>query len=105
MSREEFGYEEGLDELMADAMSYVHENGEVSTKEMFIHELSTGFSETDFKDTTMRQFGNTVIALHNAHYWHTGKADQSRSQAMHCWVKFGDQWKIVSRHSARFLPY
>lgn len=96
---------ETMDPLMYDDLQYVHVTDFTSTKKMFMHELSTGFSETDFKGTTMRQFGNTVIALHNAHYWHTGLADQSRSQAMHCWVKFGDQWKIVSRHSARFLPY
>lgn len=94
-----------MDPLMYEDLQYVHVTDFTSTKEMFMHELSTGFSETDFKGTTLRQFGNTVIALHNAHYWHTGLAGQSRSQAMHCWVKFGDQWKIVSRHSARFLPY
>jgi len=92
--------------LMNDDLQYVHVTDFTSTKKMFMHELSTGFTHTDFKGTTLRQFGNTVIALHNAHYWHTGLADQSRSQAMHCWVKFGENdWRIVSRHSARFLPY
>jgi ketosteroid isomerase-like protein len=96
---------EVMEELMNDSLHYVHVTDHTSTKKDFMHELSTGFAETDFKGTTLRQFGNTVIALHNAHYWHTNEADQSRSQAMHCWVKFGDQWRIVSRHSARFLPY
>ena len=94
-----------MERLMNDSLHYVHVTDHTSTKADFMHELSTGFVETDFKGTTLRQFGNTVIALHNAHYWHTDKPDQSRSQAMHCWVKFGDQWRIVSRHSARFLPY
>ncbi len=94
-----------MDRLLCDSLQYVHVTDHTSTKPDFMYELSTGFDETDFVDTTLRQYGNTVIALHNAHYKHTGKPDQSRSQAMHCWVKFGDEWKIVSRHSARFLPY
>ena len=94
-----------MEELMNDSLHYVHVTDHTSYKHNFMHELSTGFIETDFKGTTLRQFGNTVIALHNAHYWHTDMPDQSRSQAMHCWVKFGDKWQIVSRHSARFLPY
>jgi ketosteroid isomerase-like protein len=94
-----------METLMNDSLQYVHVTDHTSTKQDFMYELSTGFTETDFKGTTLRQFGNTVIALHNAHYRHTDKPDQSRSQAMHCWVKFGDKWQIVSRHSARFLPY
>ena len=91
--------------LMHDSLQYVHVTDHTSTKKDFMYELSTGFTVTEFKGTILRQFGNTVIALHNAHYWHTDKPDQSRSQAMHCWVKVGDQWQIASRHSARFLPY
>lgn len=90
---------------MNDSLHDVHVTDHTLTKADFMHELSTGFVETDFKGTTLRQLGNTVIALHNAHFWHTDKPDHSRSQAMHCWVKFSDQWRIVSRHSARFLPY
>jgi hypothetical protein len=41
----------------------------------FMHEQSTGFDQTDFKGTILCQFGNTVIALHNAHYLHTNQAD------------------------------
>lgn len=96
---------EVMERLMNDSLHYVHVTDHTSYKKDFMHELSTGFVETDFKGTTLRQFGNTVIALHNAHYWHTDMPDQSRSQAMHCWVKIGDKWQIVSRHSARFLPY
>lgn len=94
-----------MDSLMNDSLQYVHVTDHTSTKKDFMHELSTGFTETDFKGTTLRQFGNTVIALHNAHYRHTDKPDQSRSQAMHCWVRVEGKWQIVSRHSARFLPY
>jgi len=62
---------------MNDDLQYIHVTGSTSSKKAFTHEQSTGFDQ----------------------------ADQSWSQAMHCWIKFGDEWKIVARHSARFLPH
>jgi hypothetical protein len=94
-----------MDPLLHETLQYVHVTDHTSSKADFMYELSTGFTETEFLGTTLRQFGDTVIAVHGAHYRHTGKPDQSRSQAMHCWVKAGDRWVLVSRHSARFLPY
>ncbi len=95
-----------MDDLMYESLQYVHVTDHTSTKKDFMYEQSTGFEEVDFLGTTMRQFGNTVITLNNAHYRHTGWHDQSRSQCMHCWVKFDDdKWRMVSRHSTRFLPY
>jgi len=94
-----------MEELMGPDLQYVHVTDHTSTRADFMKELMGGFTETDFKNTTLRQFGNTVIALHNAHYRHVNEPDQSRSQAMHCWVKIGGKWQIVSRHSARFEPY
>ncbi|MEY2877905.1 MAG: hypothetical protein RLZZ15_285 [Verrucomicrobiota bacterium] len=94
-----------MDPLLHETLQYVHVTDHTSSKADFMYELSTGFTEAEFLGTTLRQFGDTVIAVHGAHYRHTGKPDQSRSQAMHCWVKAGDRWVLVSRHSARFLPY
>ena len=94
-----------MDKLIGESLIYVHVTAHVSTKKDFMKELMGGFTETDFRNTTMRQFGNTVVTLHNAHYRHTGQADQSRSQAMHAWVKTGGNWVLVARHSARFEPY
>ncbi len=94
-----------MDPLLQATLQYVHVTDHTSSKADFMHELSTGFTEAEFLGTTLRQFGDTVIAVHNAHDRHTGKPDQSRSQAMHCWVKAGERWVLVARHSARFLPY
>ncbi|MSV29041.1 MAG: nuclear transport factor 2 family protein [Bryobacterales bacterium] len=92
-----------MDKLIGESLQYVHVTAHVSTKKDFMKELMGGFTETDFKDTTMRQFGNTVVTLHNAHYRHTNQPDQSRSEAMHAWVKIGGNWVLVARHSANFV--
>jgi len=96
---------EVMEGLIGDSLNYVHVTDHTSTRADFMEELMGGFTETDFKGTTLRQFGNTVIALHNAHYRHVNEPDQSRSQAMHAWVKQGDKWVLVARHSARFEPW
>ena len=96
---------EVMETLIAESLDYVHVTAHTSRRADFFKELMGGYSETDFKDTTLRQYGNTVIALHNAHYRHTGLADQSRSQAMHAWVNQGGKWLLAARHSTRFEPY
>ncbi|HWI84961.1 MAG TPA: nuclear transport factor 2 family protein [Sphingomonas sp.] len=94
-----------MNKLMNDTLVYVHVVPFASTKEGFIKELMGGYSETELKDTTMRQFGNTVLTISNAHYRHTGLPDQSRSMVMHAWVKIGDNWQIVARHGTHFANY
>jgi len=96
---------ETMEDLVGPSLHYVHVTDHTSTREDFMKELMGGFTQTDFHEDTYRQFGNTVIALHNAHYRHVNEPDQSRSQAMHAWVKQGDKWVLVARHSARFEPY
>ncbi len=96
---------ETMEGLVGDSLHYVHVTDHTSYRDDFMEELMGGFTETDFHEDTYRQFGNTVVALHNAHYRHVNEPDQSRSQAMHAWVKQGDKWVLVARHSARFEPY
>jgi len=97
---------ETMEGLVGPSLNYVHVTDHTSTREDFMEELMGGFTETDFQQTTLRQFGNTVVALHNAHYRHVNEPDQSRSQAMHAWAKQPDgRWMLVARHSARFEPY
>lgn len=96
---------EAMEKLVGSSLQYVHVTAHTSTRADFMKELMGGFTETDFRDTTLRQFGNTVIALHNAHYRHVNQADQSRSKAMHAWVKEDGKWVLVARHSTRFEPY
>lgn len=92
--------------LMHPTLQYVHVTDHTSTFEDFMYELSTGFTDSRFWGSTMRAFGDDVVVnLHLANYLHLDGPVQSNSQAMHCWVRFGNEWKIVSRHATRFLPY
>ena len=91
-----------MDKLIHESLRYVHVNGHFSSKKDFMKELLGGFTETDLRENSYRQFGNTVIALHKARFRHTGQAGQSPGQQIHVWWKVGDNWVMVSRHSARF---
>ena len=84
----------------------MHENGHVSTKdEFFADYLSRGYQEAvSVPKEIMRQFGNTVIVLFNAHYRHLNEPDRSSSQAMHAWVK-PERTGQSPPHSSRFEPY
>ena len=94
-----------MDEMMDESLRYVHVTGHTTDKRAFMKELRGGYPETYFLDTTMRQFGDTVLVLHRAQYRHTGGPEQSPGEALHIWVKRGDRWMFVGRQSARFENY
>lgn len=94
-----------MDELVDDSLRYIHVTGHTSDKAAFMKELRGGYTETYFLDATMRQFGDTVLVLHRAQYRHAGGPEQSPGEAMHAWVKRGDRWVLVGRHSTRFEAY
>jgi hypothetical protein len=73
-----------MDGLMDESVQYLHVIDLGSDKKRFMWKQSTGFTDSDFKGTVLRQFGNGVISPHNAHYRHTDRADPSRAQVMHC---------------------
>lgn len=91
-----------MDELLSDSLRYIHVNGKMSSKSDFMKELLGGFTETDFRETTMRQFGNTVLVLHQSRFRHTGQAGQSPGQELHAWFLKDGRWVQVHRTSARF---
>ena len=94
-----------MEELLDDSIRYVHVTGSVTDKKQFMKELRGGYSETYFLDTTMRQFGDTVLVLHRAQYRHDGGPEQSPGECMHAWAKRGDRWVHVGRQSTRFEAY
>jgi len=94
-----------MEALLDRSLQYVHVTDFTSNYDDFMHEMSTGFTAASFRGTVMRQFGDAVISLHLANYLHTNGPNQSNSQAMHCWVNFDGNWRLVSRHATRFLPY
>ncbi len=94
-----------MDELLHDSLRYVHVTGSVTDKKQFMKELRGGYTETYFLDTTMRQFGDTVLVLHRAQYRHDGGPEQSPGECMHAWAKRGARWVQVGRQSTRFEAY
>ncbi len=94
-----------MQELLDDSIRYVHVTGTVTDKNQFMKELRGGYTETYFLDTSMRQFGDTVLVLHRAQYRHDGGPEQSPGECMHAWAKRGDQWVHVGRQSTRFEAY
>ena len=94
-----------MEELVDDSLRYIHVTGHTSDKAAFMKELRGGYTETYFLDATMRQFGDSVLVLHRAQYRHAGGPEQSPSEALHAWVKRGDRWVLVGRHSTRFEAY
>ncbi len=94
-----------MDEILDDSIRYVHVTGSVTDKKQFMKELRGGYTETYFLDTTMRQFGDTVLVLHRAQYRHDGGPEQSPGECMHAWAKRGDRWVQVGRQSTRFEAF
>ena len=94
-----------MNELLDDSIRYVHVTGSVTDKKQFMKELRGGYTETYFLDTTMRQFGDTVLVLHRAQYRHDGGPEQSPGECMHAWSKRVDRWVQVGRQSTRFEAY
>lgn len=94
-----------MNELLDDSIRYAHVTGSVTDKKQFMKELRGGYTETYFLDTTMRQFGDTVLVLHRAQYRHDGGHEQSPGECMHAWSKRGDSWVQVGRQSTRFEAY
>lgn len=92
-----------MDALLSGSLRYIHVNGKMSSKNDFMKELQGGFTETDFRETTMRQFGNTVLVLHQSRFRHTGQAGQSPGQELHAWFLQDNRWLQVHRTSARFV--
>lgn len=91
--------------LLHPDLRYIHVTGHRSTINEFPFERSTGFRRVEFVGTTMRQFGSAVVTLVNADFVHLHLPAQSRARAMHCWVNFHGEWRLVARQSTRFLPY
>ncbi len=91
-----------MDKLVDESLQYMHVIPRMSSKEHFMSELKTGFTETFYMDMTMRQFGDIVLTLHWMRYRHTGWATQSPSMVMHAWWKKNGEWVKVSRAGTRF---
>lgn len=92
-----------LDKLIADDLMYSHSNAKVENKAECIAALVK--SKIDFKMVdgwTVQVYGNSAM-VHGKMHAHNPAAPVVPLHFMMMWVKKGDAWLLVGRHTAR-LP-
>jgi ketosteroid isomerase-like protein len=94
-----------LEELLADDLLYVHSSSKVETKADLLQVVTSGstlYQSFEFRETTIRQYGDVVITTHKA----TIKTQQTGTANLfvtHVWAKHKGRWQLASRHASR-LP-
>ena len=78
-------YEPGLKKLLADSMSYVNENGQVSTRDEFFRDyLSKGYIDARLEPKEeMRQFGSTVTTVSRGYFRLKGEREYPTTAVTH----------------------
>ena len=92
-----------LESLMADDITYTHSSSLTQTKEQFIESVvsgSTKYQAIDFKTTQMRQYGNAVIAIHDALIT-TAQTGTIHLYLTHVWAERNGHWQMVSRQATK----
>ncbi len=91
-----------LTRLVAPSMSYVHENGSVSTRQQFFDGyVPNGYSEAVSKPKEpMRQFRSTVFNVQTGHLRLKGPAEDPPTTVTHIWALQGKNWVLVHRHES-----
>jgi hypothetical protein len=97
-----------LDQLLDDALEYVHSNGELDSKKSFIESLTSGrrdYVSTTATLETLRLFGDVAVIRGKAK---VTVADNGQSKDLHIgytdvWVWKNGQWRMTAWRSAR-LP-
>ena len=94
-----------MEKLLADDLVYVHSSSKAETKAEVLQVISSGsatYESMEFRDTTVRQYGDVVITNHKA-VIKTKQTGVSNLFVTHVWVKNKGGWQFASRHAAR-LP-
>jgi uncharacterized protein (TIGR02246 family) len=92
-----------LANLMADDITYTHPSSLTQTKEQFIESVvsgSTKYQGIDFKTTQMRQYGDTVIVVHDAIIT-TVQMGVAHLYLTHVWSRQNGRWQLVSRQATK----
>lgn len=89
-----------LNKLFADGLQYSHSNTLLENKQQAIAALSKNKGDFEVHDQTIRVYGNaaTIRAKVTAHNPKTGDTPLTMLQV---WVKNGNQWQMVERHTTR----
>jgi uncharacterized protein (TIGR02246 family) len=92
-----------LANLMADDITYTHSSSLTQTKDQFMESVvsgSTKYQGIDFKTTQMRQYGDTVIVIHDAIIT-TVQTGVSHLYLTHVWSRQNGRWQLVSRQATK----
>ena len=95
-----------LEKLLADDLVYVHSSSKVETKAEVIQAVTSGsatYESIEFRDTTVRQYGDVVITTHKAAI-KTKQSGVANLFVTHVWAKHKGGWQFVSRQASRLLP-
>jgi ketosteroid isomerase-like protein len=98
------GNRSALASLMADDITYTHSSSLTQTKEQFIDSVvsgSTKYQSIEFKTTQMRQYGNTVVVIHDT-VINTVQTGVAHLYLTHVWSKQNGHWLMVSRQATKF---
>jgi hypothetical protein len=92
-----------LDKLLADDLEYTHSSVLIQSKADVIEGVKSGktnYKAIEFKTTKVKQYGNTVITIHNMIF-----AQPERSNNVYVtmvWAKTPRGWQMVQRQATRY---
>ena len=94
-----------LERLLADDLVYIHSSSKSESKADVIQVIASGsttYESIEFRDTTVRQYGDVVITNHKATI-KTKQTGVANLLVTHVWAKNKGGWQFVSRQASR-LP-
>ena len=94
-----------LEKLLADDLVYIHSSSKSESKAEVIQAITSGsttYESFEFRDTTVRQYGDVVITNHKATI-KTKQTGVANLLVTHVWVKHKGGWQFASRQASR-LP-
>jgi hypothetical protein len=99
---------DSLDRLLDDRLMYIHSNGWVQSKQEVIDDMQSGklvYKQTDLKELKVRLYGNTAVVTGTGRFVGSREANEFDLSLSftEVYVKKGNRWLLVSRHSNR-LP-
>lgn len=92
-----------LGKIFADGLQYSHSNTKLETKAEAIAALAKSKGNFEVHEQTIHVYGKaaTIRAKVTAHSAANGDTPLTMLQV---WVKNGNQWQMVERHTTRIVP-
>ena len=94
-----------FDKLLADDLSYTHSSASTEGKAQVIATAKAGttkYESITFDDTTVRQYGDTVVTNHKMTIKNS-PTTVNKLYVTFVWAKRSGQWQLVNRQATR-LP-